>query len=278
MYDKQRPTISLCRSASIDLDDAMIIGHEAFCLHCGKTLNGGDEAWLQCSEHRQSRFCSHCGKYMKMTDEQYEYGDQLYCPDCVFYCDIHKAYEPIDNKYGTILMHDGEKTVCNNAMRNIVQCKDCGRYYLSSEITNGYCKECIKKYEKCDMCGEYLPKDTLHKKKRHKLCDQCMTPFERGVTVTKHRRYNVGDYVLMKDDLSCCTYTCNSQMQERYANRIVRIMNNFSSYHISRLDGWDWNWSTNCFAGVVNNCCDAFVGKTMQEIASLLREENDDEN
>ena len=67
-------------------------------------------------------------------------------------------------------------------------------------------------------------------------------------------------------------------MQEKYANRIVRIKSNFSAYDISNLDGCGWSWSDNCFAGVVNNCREEFVGKTMQEIADLFREENINEN
>lgn len=279
-YDHQKPTISFCKSVPIDIDMTITIGHEAYCLDCGKVLGSYDHKWLQCDNHRKVRVCSHCGKYIGRNEEYHEYADNCYCADCSFYCDYHQRYEPISYKHGEITMHDGKKTVCRSALDELTRCEDCGTYFKKDKHKK-ICDKCLENYDACECCGQLVKKDQLHLHKGKKHCDYCLRIAKSGFNITKKEEYEVGDYVLMRDDVRFCTYGANSNMQRYYPNKIVRIeeRSKYSdAYFVTSLDSSDWGWSANCFAGAVANCKPEYVGKTLIEALGMIREENENEN
>lgn len=271
-YESQKPTISSCKAISIDLDTQLQIGHESYCLNCGTVVY--DHEQLQCNAHRKPRYCEQCGKYLPMSEHFHEISGDYYCDDCVFYCEYHNMYEPLHYKYGTITMADvGEKLVCRYALHEMAQCTDCGTYYSKSLLKDGHCPNCIKMYAKCTFCGEYFKKEELTTHKRRKYCKACIKFADAKIAVIPKATYNVGDYVLMKNDVRECTWGANTLMQAHYSNRVVRITyKNGRTFHVSDLDNHSWSWSKECFVGVVTSCSDEYIGKTLAEIKEMIGE------
>jgi hypothetical protein len=97
-YSRQKPTVSLCRNITLDLDNPMEIGHEAYCLYCSDTIDTDRRFWLQCRKHEVKMICSVCGKRI---DSLHDIRGAKYCDDCVFFCTWHKRYEPAIDRFNT---------------------------------------------------------------------------------------------------------------------------------------------------------------------------------
>ena len=89
-YSRQKPTVSMCRNVTFDLDNPMIIGSKAHCLFCSTEIDANRRSWLQCKKHERKIVCKICGK----RTELHEIYDDFYCDDCTFWCAYHKRYEP----------------------------------------------------------------------------------------------------------------------------------------------------------------------------------------
>lgn len=272
LYDHQKPTISFCKDVSIDLDFTLNIGHEAYCLDCGEVIGNYNHKWLQCDKHRKTRVCECCGCVIPRTEKYHVLFGDYYCTDCVFFCDIHDRYEPVSWRYGTIRMSDGEHTVCRDALRGLEKCQDCGIWFDSDDMTHGHCKECIEQYVICDCCEHYVKITDAHEKDGKCYCEDCFVFAESGFKIQQKKHYKVGDYVLMSSDVNYCTFGANERMERFYPNRIVKIKSAGSSYRVSNLDDNNWAWSENCFVGVIQNCKEEYVGKTIQEVIELIKE------
>lgn len=275
--EHQKPTISFCKGASVDLDATLQIGHEGYCLNCGEILYGSDHKWLQCDAHRSIRRCIECNKYLKSTDTYYKIGSRYYCEEHVFYCDYHKRYEPLSYKYGEVTIKGNKMIVCHDVLNEFNTCKVCGIRHHISEMTDGLCSDCIEVYTKCELCGEDVHSDNVVQRNGHLLCPKC-TDFKLEIEFDVP--YKIGDFVLMKDDVTCCTHNCNPRMQEHYANRIVRIEEKYSrSTYVSNIDQQDWTWSDNCFVGVIKNGKEHLIGMTWEEANNYIKEVSvNDEN
>jgi hypothetical protein len=266
--EKQKPTISLCKGFEIDIDGQMTVGHESYCLHCGRALAAGDSRYLQCSDHRKSMICSKCGNFIENEDDRVYIGEECYCREHVFFCYAHLRYEVMTDDVVEVEACHGTERVCKDGMSQIHKCAECGKYTRETNIVgDGYvCESCIKNYVKCKSCGTY------HKKRQE--CEICKRLKEVGVTLIKGGPYHVGDYVLMKHDVSCCEYSANSSMKRYYPDRIVKIRDKSrSDVVISSLDGHNWSWSDNVFVGVIRGVTDAHIGKKIQELGCKVKEE-----
>jgi hypothetical protein len=252
-YSGQKPTISLGKGFGIDLDDTMKIGHEAYCVHCGIELDGDDSGYLSCRRHRKKPICAHCGRLIIDEDDRIEIDDEIYCRDCTFYCDHHHRYELIERGSNEIKLAGGLCiTVCNNALSCYRQCSTCGVWH---KINDGHFGN---EGFHCDACYKKLKADG----KWH-------VKFE----VVGYSDYQVGDYVLIVDNVNVCTYTATPEMRRYYPNRIARItyiggICNKTYELTIDPDCYDgWNWSSNCFVGkIVGDVSDNILGKTLEEI------------
>lgn len=290
MSSSQKPTISLCTKATFDIGSPMKIGHEAYCVFCGESLNGCSTNWLQCENHRRRMICKHCGKKIVGDVESHVIGDRLYCADCVFYCKVHERYELIETAHTTIVMSCGEVTVCNDGLERLAQCRDCGVYGFKSKMLrtdNGYsCKKHVRKYTQCELCGKYVPRKEIKTHNEHNYCDECIDVVSKfACRITKKDFYNVGDYVVMSnvDDIKKCYFKYNGNML-RYSNRIVRIVDaikNYRSldlnhYQVTGLNGdcdGEWVWDQGCIASAIVGINDNFIGKTLEEVRAILKGE-----
>ena len=273
--EHQKPTISFCKGISIDLDAAVKIGHEAYCLYCGETLAGSDHKWLQCYNHRRNRRCEHCGKYLKHTDPHRVINERYYCEEHTFYCDYHKQYEPLNVRYGIETIGGVEMTICYETMRAFKTCKLCGALHHKDDLTDGICSYCAETHTKCQFCGKYVLKDQIVTKNGYKRCIECV---DCKLMIDDIVSYKVGDYVLVRDDISCCHYGINPDMKRYYPNRIVQIRDiGWGVVYITSLDGRNYSWSPNCFEGVVRGATEALVGMTMEEANNYLKEMENNE-
>ncbi|MBQ2299456.1 MAG: hypothetical protein II278_08805, partial [Bacteroidaceae bacterium] len=93
MHAKQRPTVSVSRSYDLDLNKRILIGHRAYCLHCGDGIV--EAPWLQCEKHRIKMVCACCGKKLNEDSTYKKYDGKYYCSDCLFLCAYHHRYEPV---------------------------------------------------------------------------------------------------------------------------------------------------------------------------------------
>lgn len=268
--EHQKPTISFCKGISIDLDAAVKIGHEGYCLHCGETLSGQAHRYLQCEEHRTIRRCPYCNKYIKSTDSYRIVNGEYYCEEHTFYCDYHKQYETLNWKHGVETIDGVEMTICHATMRSFRSCRLCGALHHKDDLTDGVCPECRETHTKCSFCGKYVPKDEITMKGSFRCCAECI---DCKLVIDDTNGYRVGDYILVKDDVSCCLYGSNPDMQCYYAGRIVRVLNiGWGSIGITSLDGRNYSWSPNCFKGIVRGGIEEFVGMTLKEASNYLKE------
>ena len=244
---KQKPTISMCKHR-IDLDHMMSIGHIAYCVHCGSSLEGTNEAWLQCERHRKKPICASCGCHVD-EGNRIEIDDKYYCRDCVFWCDHHSRYELLDKGQNKLkLVDDITITVCDLALNYYSCCTGCGKWSrkTDSHYGNGGCY--------CHSCTQTLKaKGEWHSVFECVICDD----------------YQVGDYVVMVDDVYVCTYGACYEMSVEFSNRVCRITNkSWECFSVTNGRGTGgWNWSQNCFRyKLVGDVNDSMLGKTLEEI------------
>ena len=278
-YDHQKPVISLHNPISIDVDNPIVVGHEAYCLHCGEKLYGRDHSWLQCDFHRRTLKCNCCGKRMHMHDDYYVIENNFYCPDCVFWCDYHQKYEPMDWKYGELTTNEGTKIMCYDATRHFMKCDDCGVWYPKSMIitkrVGSFCSHCIEKYDICSICGEIITKGKVRvKRDGDKVCERCHDLSKYGIKVTAQKSYKAGDYVVMMPTIEPHHVGVIGPMRRYYPNRIVKISEAFINYghkcyYISPLDGDIWSWDHEHIAGRLKNADDSWIGKTIDEVLEM---------
>lgn len=232
LYENQKPTISICHHPSFELDNRVLIGHQAYCLFCGTSLNEYDAGWLQCKDHRQDMICKHCGQVMEDIEKIHKIGEDVYCDDCVFYCNYHNRYELIDNKYDVV---NENMTICQSAAKRIIKC-ECGTYLMLGD-------------KNCPKCG------------------QANANYLKLMSSTE---YEVGDYVLIVDDTTICDYGCSDEMEENYPGKIVKIERIIRDdvFYVSSLDDDDyhWQWSKNCFVGIIEGADDSMIGQKWSKI------------
>ena len=243
LYSHQKPTISIHKPLEIDDIDNMQfdIGHESYCLHCGRTLDSSDHDWLQCGDHRRKRICSRCGRVIEDYENLFEVDGEVYCEDCVFYCDYYGEWMSIDRGMNTLETESGTITVCNDAMVYFKKCSKCGKWFRRRRMVF--------------FNGEYY-------------CKSCHNDIPVPNGLVKKGEYSVGDYVVIADDISECEHGVNDYMTDHYPNRIVKITYaRPRCYHVSCLDGQrDWNWDEHCFVGAVVNGNDSMIGKMYWEV------------
>ena len=285
----QKPTISLCTKLTVDIDKPMKIGHQAYCVYCGKSLERRSTGWLQCDSHRRRMVCKHCGKRIGAGVEHHLIGDHLYCSDCCFYCKAHERYELAETEHTVVVMSCGEVTVCNDSLELLAQCRDCGVYNFKSKMLkteNGYaCKKHVRRYVKCDWCGLYVPRKEAHKKENGNsycaTCDEHIGSLD--VAVIKKDKYEVGDYVIFKKELTGNRYKYSYEMNRLYPGRISMVTHidcniNGDYYNIKKVpsdSNWNtWKWQDCDIAGVVVGVgSDKIIGKTLEEVQAMLKGE-----
>lgn len=170
--------------------DRLTIGHLPICPNCGKEHD--QEDFIVCKACSPNAIvCSSCGCIIEDDEEDGIWIDgECYCSDCVFYCDYHDCWEPIN---GSIYEVNGLGTVCEEALgnENIIQCDFCDSYFYDInqgvETEDGYhycCDQCAIEDGAILVDGKYnqfwlsdLSDENLEYYNVH-YCNNCNTYFE----------------------------------------------------------------------------------------------------
>ena len=130
--------------------------------------------------HGQYGFCPECGAIVDDDDNATEVDGEYYHNDCVFYCEYHDRYEPLNEHYANVERYGD---ICTDAYNsgNFGYCEDCECYFTDDELVptvNGYvCRDCLaddyvwveseSEYYPaedcyyCPECNEYFPENKL---------------------------------------------------------------------------------------------------------------------
>ena len=255
-YEGQKPTISSCKHFPIDMDKVITIGHEAYCVHCGESLEGEEAKFLQCGDHRITPRCPICGCVIDPDDDDHiVIGDHMYCNECCFYCDHHHEHEPNDAGVNRITLTDGrEITVCDDA---------------------------IDRYVQCDVCGDWLLRRDSYRYDDRRMCETCYHETleeeatnggEGNIRIVQTDHYRVGDYVLVRETPRAYNlFGTNGDMMRDFAGRIARVTYTDHSGNCNlTVDGINdpWIWSPSCFAGKIvgDNLNDCLLGRRLEEV------------
>ena len=144
------------------------IGHAPICVECGYKHNTGNN--INCC-HGQYGFCPECGAIVDDYDNATEIDGEYYHNDCVFYCEYHNQYEPLNDHYADVVSYGN---ICADAYNsgNFGYCDDCECYFEDDGImptANGYvCRNCLDDdYVWVESESEYYPADECY------YCSEC---------------------------------------------------------------------------------------------------------
>lgn len=144
------------------------IGHDPICVECGcehTTKNN-----INCC-HGQYGFCPECGAIVDDYDNATEIDGEYYHNDCVFYCEYHDRYEPLNEHFADVELYGA---ICADAYNsdNFGCCEDCECYFEVDELVptvNGYvCRDCLADdYVWVESESEYYPAEECY------YCTEC---------------------------------------------------------------------------------------------------------
>lgn len=143
-------TCNVSMPVGINNDKIITIGHEPICPKCG--CEHSEEETLCCAGCSPITYCcAECGDRIREEDVYWCNGDP-YCEDCTFYCDYHRQYEPLSDRWGNV---EGYGEVCEYAIDEgegdeFIYCDRCGEIYYNddgiyTEDNHSFC---------CENCAE----------------------------------------------------------------------------------------------------------------------------
>lgn len=230
-YENQRPSISF--NQDFDVDHILRIGHASYCVCCGDILDEEEHSFLQCSRHRYDNHCHACGAEIENPDDMHILNGRTYCANCCFYCDECGVHHPIREGRRDIVINGVNHTICDYAFDTRVStCDECGQFLWNSQLI----------YDE--------PNDRY-------LCNHCYTVGLGSYTCVPQESYNVGDIVMIRDNLPNMVEGCAIvPAMQRMGGRIMRIRMIGSSgnrYDLEYLNGDRnlWVWAAGCFEGRV---------------------------
>lgn len=102
--------------------------------------------------------CFHCGNHIYTDDGEYgEYDGEYYCIRC--FNRYYRTCESCSEVYSRddVYSINGE-IYCESCCES---CESCGEYFLSDDLTDGYCESCHDKLAECAECGESAVLETV---------------------------------------------------------------------------------------------------------------------
>ena len=179
------------------------LGSESICPNCGSRTTNNDCVLCTCCYEEaydgSSHHCADCGCYID-EDEGHWVDDELYCDDCVNWCDYHDCYEHNDTYY--INSYGG--SVCDEAIEwsdDFRHCEQCGETIyiydedaVETEDGNWYCcNSCAERagYVECnddvwrhtdcacycEECNEWVSEEAWDSE--HEMCKDCASQLSK---------------------------------------------------------------------------------------------------
>lgn len=183
--------------------DSIVIGSAPMCVDCGAAHS--NEESLHCYDCSGSRRrCYECGSLVH-EDDTFYVDDELYCRDCVSWCEHCEDYV-INDHINHIRINGDIISVCDHCLGNYyTSCDCCGEWASSDDVTyvggDGYvCDHCLDEhYTSCDICGDYERRDEMTELKdgtevcRSCLRRKCVECDECGAWIEKEDAFIEGD-------------------------------------------------------------------------------------
>lgn len=178
-YSYYYTNVSHLKNTPLNDEDFTYVGAAPMCLRCGDEFNGYcNTDNLYCDDCSNTYVCENCGNICDKEDMHYIDG-KWYCDDCVFYCEYHEEYEPIEDKYDNVEYYGD---ICEDAYDTgeFVYCYHCGDLYpiYDTVITvdgDSICNYCVEKYYlQCDDCEEYFRKEEYEENPDGTFCPNCI--------------------------------------------------------------------------------------------------------
>lgn len=113
-YNDYYTNVSIPKGTDISAAKRTVIGETPLCLCCGYEINSDETNQLYCYDCSDEKICNCCG----MVDDEenmYLINDEWYCDNCVFYCEYHQLYEPMDCHFADVKSYGD---ICEDAFDN----------------------------------------------------------------------------------------------------------------------------------------------------------------
>lgn len=166
---------SISRIKGSENDDEIVIGAAPICIECG--CEHEIEECINCCTMPNRTFCTHCGCVIEHEDDECWVNGEVYCRDCVSYCDCCEEYHIGEEYY---IEREGIY-VCEDCLdENYRYCENCEEYVYRDdaywcESEDGYiCEHCYENdYATCSECGEIFRLDDITEHNGEYLCPNC---------------------------------------------------------------------------------------------------------
>ena len=166
----------LSRVKGSDNEECFTVGAAPICIECGERHSVEDNICC-CVEERY--ICEDCGRAIDEDDVIYVHGD-IYCRDCVSYCDHCECYHRGD-VYDVRDYYGNEIEVCEHCLDEYYRYCDCCEEYVYYENATDIddcgtyvCDDCLDEhYGRCEECDEYFLLEDLHEHNGRHYCNDC---------------------------------------------------------------------------------------------------------
>ena len=143
-YLHQSHTCTMSTLTGATTPNRIIIGHIAFCIHCGEKQGKG--SILDCCNGTQTRnmlTCESCSRSVH-EDDAIWISDNAYCPDCTRYCCHCETYH---HEEDVRWIDSLRKYLCDSCLEYVFsECNGCKKVVKNKDLHNigsvNYCEEC----------------------------------------------------------------------------------------------------------------------------------------
>ena len=162
----------LCIPKGYENENTFIVGANPICIECGSRHDVSEN--INCCAN--VRYCADCGCRIDEDDECWVNGE-VYCRDCVSYCDYCGCY----HRGGSTYIEHEEISVCESCLeRHYIYCDVCNEYvfdeyvrYIEEEDIY-VCEDCEEEVGICTCCGkEFLMENLTETEDGQMLCSNC---------------------------------------------------------------------------------------------------------
>lgn len=165
---------SLSRPKGNENENYFDVGASPICIECGERHDNTEN--INCC-HGYGVRCADCGCTIYDEDGEYWVNGDVYCRDCVSYCDYCEEYHRGENYY----IEGRDIDVCEYCYNEyFVYCECCACDVHRDDATwveseNSYvCDDCLYRYyTQCDECDEWVRRDDVESDGNREFCPDC---------------------------------------------------------------------------------------------------------
>jgi hypothetical protein len=171
----------LCRPKDSTNENYFTVGADPICIECGEEHDCSEN--INCCSGM--RYCADCGCRIYNEEDEYWVGDEIYCRDCVSYCDVCDEYHRDEETY----IRSEDRYVCEYCLENhYTYCDCCHEYVHNSRVRYieeeeiDICEDCEDEVAVCEECGrEFLISNMTRTEDGDYLCRRCIEEKEEVI-------------------------------------------------------------------------------------------------